>query len=117
MRVHVQSSWRTVIPLSVVLSTIAFAQHQTVVPNENLVAEGVPPIPASLAETVERYSNFRGASLAGWDPDRREMLISTRFADVPQIHLVKMPGGARNQMTFYPHSHCEKRTQLPEVMS
>ena len=78
------------------------AQSGAVSPNENLVVEGVPAIPSSLAETVERYSNFRGASLAGWDPDRREMLISTRFADVPQIHLVKMPGGARNQMTFYP---------------
>jgi dipeptidyl aminopeptidase/acylaminoacyl peptidase len=29
------------------------------------------------------------------------MLIVTRFADVPQVHLVKMPGGARNQLTFY----------------
>ena len=30
------------------------------------------------------------------------MLISTRFADVPQIHLVKMPGGDRTQLTFFP---------------
>ena len=30
------------------------------------------------------------------------MLIATRFADAPQIHLVKMPGGARNQLTFFP---------------
>jgi Tol biopolymer transport system component len=29
------------------------------------------------------------------------MLISTRFADTSQIHLVKMPGGARTQLTFY----------------
>jgi Tol biopolymer transport system component len=29
------------------------------------------------------------------------MLISKRFADVPEIHLVKMPGGDRNQLTFY----------------
>src|SRR5437868_4438003 len=32
------------------------------------------------------------------------MLISTRFADTAQIHLVKMPGGARTQLTFYPDS-------------
>src|SRR6266566_10116555 len=78
------------------------AQIETVPPNENLVVEGVPPIPASLAESVERYSNFRGASLTSWNPERREMLISTRFADVPQIHLVKMPAGARTQLTFFP---------------
>jgi dipeptidyl aminopeptidase/acylaminoacyl peptidase len=72
-----------------------------IAPNENLAAEGVPPVPGSLAASVERYSNYRGASLASWNPERREMLISTRFADVPEIHLVKMPGGDRSQLTFY----------------
>ncbi len=33
---------------------------------------------------------------------KREMLIGTRFADVPQIHRVKMPGGDRTQLTFFP---------------
>ncbi|HEY4903369.1 MAG TPA: prolyl oligopeptidase family serine peptidase [Candidatus Sulfotelmatobacter sp.] len=84
------------------LTAVAFAQSDRIVPNENLAVEGVPAIPASLAESVERYSNFRGASIASWHPDRREMLISTRFADVAEIHLVKMPGGARSQLTFYP---------------
>jgi dipeptidyl aminopeptidase/acylaminoacyl peptidase len=84
------------------LSAAAFSQSDEVVPNENLVAEGIPKIPAALAETVDRYTNFRGASLDSWDPAKREMLISTRFADTSQIHLVKMPGGARTQITFYP---------------
>ncbi len=87
----------------------AFAQNDTVSPNENLVAEGVPPIPASLATSVERYSNFRGASLASWNPERREILIATRFADVPQIHLVKMPAGDRSQLTFYSDSVTQAR--------
>jgi dipeptidyl aminopeptidase/acylaminoacyl peptidase len=72
-----------------------------IAPSENLAVEGVPPVPGSLAASVERYSNYRGASLVSWNPERREMLISTRFADVPEIHLVKMPGGDRNQLTFY----------------
>jgi dipeptidyl aminopeptidase/acylaminoacyl peptidase len=86
------------------LSAPAFPQNAEIVPNENLVIEGIPKIPASLADTVERYTNFRGASLDSWDPVKREMLISTRFADTAQIHLVKMPGGARTQLTFYPDS-------------
>ncbi len=86
------------------LATIAFAQSDQVVPNENLVVEGVPAIPASLADSVERYSNYRGATIASWHSERREMLISTRFADVPEIHRVKMPGGERSQLTFYPDS-------------
>src|SRR5882724_7711211 len=87
-----------------ILAAPAFAQNEIISPNENLVVEGVPPIPGSLAETVGRYTNFRGASLQSWDPINREMLISTRFADTSQIHLVKMPGGARTQLTFYPDS-------------
>jgi dipeptidyl aminopeptidase/acylaminoacyl peptidase len=88
----------------ILLSTIqswATAQTNVITPNENLVAEGIPPIPASLAESVDRYSNSRGAGIQSWNPQRREMLIATRFADVPQIHLVKMPGGARSQLTFF----------------
>jgi dipeptidyl aminopeptidase/acylaminoacyl peptidase len=84
------------------LAAVANAQSEQIVPNENLVVEGVPAISASLAASVERYSNYRGASIASWHPERREMLISTRFADVPEIHLVKMPGGDRSQLTFYP---------------
>ena len=84
------------------LSAIALPQSSEIVPNENLVVEGVPKIPASLAEAVDRYTNFRGASLDSWDPVKREMLISTRFADTNQVHLVRMPGGARTQLTFYP---------------
>jgi dipeptidyl aminopeptidase/acylaminoacyl peptidase len=29
------------------------------------------------------------------------MLITTRFADTPQVHLVRMPDGARQQLTFF----------------
>ncbi len=84
------------------LGLICLAQTDEVVPNENLAVEGIPKIPASLAENIDRYSNFREAGLNSWHPTRREMLITTRFADVSQIHQVKMPGGDRSQLTFYP---------------
>jgi len=83
------------------LAAVAFPQSDVVVPNENLVVEGVPKIPASVAETVERYTNFRAANLQSWSPAAREMLITTRFADTAQVHVLKMPGGARTQLTFY----------------
>jgi len=53
-------------------------------------------------EELDHYNNIRAASLLDWHPAKREMLISTRFADVPQIHHVAMPGGARTQLTFFP---------------
>ena len=84
-----------------IISVAALAQDE-IVPNENLVAEGIPKIPAALAESVGRYSEFRSAGFASWHPAKREMLISTRFADTSQVHLVKFPGGARTQLTFFP---------------
>ncbi len=69
---------------------------------DNLVTEGVPAIPAALKENAGRYLEFRAAIFSGWHPVKREMLILTRFADTPQLHLVKMPGGARQQLTFLP---------------
>ncbi len=90
--------------LAVVLlpAFMTIAQTSTITPGDNLVTTGIPPIPASIAQTVERYTNFRAASLASWHPTRREMLISTRFADTPQVHLVKNPLGTRKQLTFFP---------------
>jgi len=86
----------------ILFAALAFAQSDVIAPNENLVAEGIPQIPASLAESVGRYSEFRAASFASWHPARREMLIETRFGDTYQVHLVKFPGGARTQLTFFP---------------
>ncbi|MGA8028187.1 MAG: prolyl oligopeptidase family serine peptidase [Bryobacteraceae bacterium] len=77
------------------------AQEAVVAPGENLVVDGIPPIPASLAETAGRYGENRSAFPSDWNPQRREMLIATRFADTYQIHLVTSPGGERQQLTFF----------------
>ena len=69
---------------------------------ENLVVEGVPPHPAELKGGAGRYLEFRAAGFSSWHPTKREMLISTRFGETPQMHEVKMPGGARRQLTFSP---------------
>src|SRR6478736_4277652 len=90
-----------------VLKQFIFAMATTSVLNaalaqvpENLVVEGVPPHPAELKAEAGRYLEFRAATFSGWHPTKHELLISTRFADTPQLHEVKMPGGARRQLTF-----------------
>ena len=88
--------------LLLLAATLAVPQTGDLAPGENLVVEGVPRIPAALAAEVSRYAEFRAAALMSWHPTRREMLISTRFGDTPQVHLVKFPGGARRQLTFFP---------------
>jgi dipeptidyl aminopeptidase/acylaminoacyl peptidase len=85
-------------------STVVLAQSESITPGENLVVEGIPNIPAAMAEEINRYTEFRNAALSDWHPKRREMLIGTRFAETEQIHLVKIPGGARTQLTFFKDS-------------
>ena len=70
-------------------------------PPEALVLDGIPKPPAALAETAGRYAENRAAFPTDWHPARREMLIGTRFANTFQTHLVKFPGGARQQLTFF----------------
>jgi dipeptidyl aminopeptidase/acylaminoacyl peptidase len=84
------------------LCLLAFVTSAAAAVPDNLVVEGIPAIPAALKEDAGRYLEFRSAVFQGWHPQRREMLITTRFAETAQLHLVKMPGGARKQLTFLP---------------
>ena len=93
---------RLLVAFLLVVPSVAGQRAAVIAPADNLVVEGVPAIPAQLSEDVRRYTEFRSAGLAGWHPTRREMLIGTRFGDTNQIHLVKTPGGARTQLTFFP---------------
>jgi dipeptidyl aminopeptidase/acylaminoacyl peptidase len=58
-------------------------------------------LPATLIGEVKNYTESRGATLVTWHPSKKEMVISTRFANANQLHYVKMPGGDRKQMTFF----------------
>jgi dipeptidyl aminopeptidase/acylaminoacyl peptidase len=100
---HFRRSLAAAAALALAAPALARAQapQPVIAPNENLVADGIPPIPASLADEVRRYTESRGAGLAAWHPLRREMLISTRFANTNQLHLVQAPMGARTQLTFF----------------
>ncbi|HXI11099.1 MAG TPA: S9 family peptidase [Thermoanaerobaculia bacterium] len=82
--------------LSLFVSLAAQAQ----VP-ENLEVEGVPSFPPDLVNRIQPYFESRSAILNDWHPTRREMLVTTRFGDTTQLHYVKMPGGARKQLTFF----------------
>jgi dipeptidyl aminopeptidase/acylaminoacyl peptidase len=69
---------------------------------ESLVAEGVPTLSPELKAEGGRYLEFRSAAFNSWHPSKRELLITTRFADTMQLHEVRQPGGARRQLTFTP---------------
>ena len=86
--------------LVVVLLASIFALHSPAAPPPNIVADGVPEPSAELRAELAPYLEQRSASFQGWHPTRREVYLLTRFGDVSQLHTVKMPGGARTQLTF-----------------
>ena len=77
------------------------ADEPVLTPGDNLVIENIPPIPMSMVEQADRYTQFRTALLQSWHPTRREMIISTRFGDTVQAHRVSQPLGTRYQLTFF----------------
>ena len=84
-------------------ASLGFAQApEAIAPPDSLIVDGIPAIPRAIVERANAYTESRAASVYDWSPTGREMLIGTRFGDVPQVHWVSMPGGARRQMTFFP---------------
>ncbi len=64
--------------------------HAVVAPNPNLVTQGIPPVPAALADQVARYTDFRGHQFADWHPTRREMLVLHRPAGASTVQLFRV---------------------------
>ena len=82
--------------LLVFLSAPAFPQSAEITPNENLVVEGIPKIPASLAETVERYTNFRGAEpLSLQRVAQRSLMVAASLAKMAKASTLQ-PTKTRN---------------------
>jgi hypothetical protein len=70
------------ISLAIILFTnlSVAGQGDTISPGDSLVVDGIPKIPASLAQKVKRYTNAYGFRLAGWDSTDREVLLKTLLA-------------------------------------
>ena len=72
-----------------------------IAPNANLLAQGIPPIPASIATDVAKYNDFRGHVFVDWHPTKREMLVSHRQAgaSTTQLFRVAAPMAEPEQLT------------------
>ena len=73
-------------------STQTSPPGEIIVPNANLVVQGIPPVPASIASAVARYADFRGHRFVDWHPTRREMLVSHRRAGVDTTQIFRIAG-------------------------
>ena len=77
------------------------AAAQVVAPGANLVADGIPPIPGSVAERLESYTNFWPQRVLAWHPERHEMLISRRSGEAVQVFRLNAPQADAVQLTRF----------------
>ncbi|MET0660076.1 MAG: prolyl oligopeptidase family serine peptidase [Steroidobacteraceae bacterium] len=93
-----RSWWWPALVVAQVVS--AQAGDQTVEKPAALVADGIPPVQRTLADSTRPYMEFRTAAFQSWNPLDRSILITTRFGNTAQVHQVKAPNAARTQLSF-----------------
>ena len=90
--------------VSVVLAAAAAAggeEERILSVPRNVTVDGVPAIPMSVVDGLTPYARSRQARMVAWHPVERRIVIVTTFDNVPQLHHVGFPGGARTQITFF----------------
>ena len=91
----------SLIIISLIFSNIIFPQQVERKEIGNLVLENIPDIPQSIKDRMFQYQSTRSATFQDWLNNNKGILISTRFGETTQIHIVEKPGGARKQITFF----------------
>lgn len=64
-----------------------------------LIYDGIPTAAADDAARLARWLESRSASFLDWQADG-SLIITTRFANVAQLHRVRAPLGMREQLTW-----------------
>ncbi|MQA42241.1 S9 family peptidase [Rugamonas aquatica] len=80
----------------------AMADDAVLAPPAALVMENVPPVPATLASQLTKYTEFKPTSFTDWHPTKQEMLVVRRYKNTPQIYRVAKPGAPLELLTDYP---------------
>jgi dipeptidyl aminopeptidase/acylaminoacyl peptidase len=102
--------------LSLATSPLAAASTPERREDGNLVYDGIPKASEPLKQRLEQYENTRAASLQAWLPEG--ILISTRFGESNQLHLIKGPLQYRQQLTFAaePINNASHRPKSSELL-
>ena len=105
--------WARLAAISALVSAPALAQlapapaatpADIIAPNANLHIEGIPPISKALADSVAKYSDFRGHRFVAWHPKKPEMIVAYRAAgsSTSQLFWVKSAMGEPMPITKHP---------------
>lgn len=87
--------------LLIFLNTGFTQTSEYIIPGDNLIIEGIPQVPASIADELEKYTQSKSAIFSGWHPEKVEMIMSTRFGNTYQLGYLKDPMGSPVQITFF----------------
>lgn len=91
--------WLWILPFLTSALPASMSEAASRVERGNLIFDNIPDAAADLADTLDGYLSARQATPLGWSP-KGHLLISTRFGDVDQLHVVEAPAGERRQLTF-----------------
>jgi len=91
---------RRMVLAAVLAGASAQAQVATIPKPAAITADGIPALPETLRAATQPYLEYRTASVLGWNPRTKGLLISTRFGNAAQLHEVARPGAARTQISF-----------------
>ena len=61
-----------------------------IAPNASLVVQGIPPLPARIADDVARYNDLRGHRFVDWHPTKLEMLVAYRQAGASTTQVFRL---------------------------
>ena len=95
---------RTALLAAACLLSIPLHAQEVVTPPASLVLEGIPAIPAEIAQNLRPYGEFRPHGLMSWHPTKREMLVRRRLNATTQVHHITVPLTTPQPLTDFPNA-------------
>ena len=103
-QLNARHSIGVLVALGAIATTATQAQEPAaalLAPPAALVLDAVPPVPASLAAEVTRYTEYKPTGFASWHPKKVEMLVTRRHQNTPQLFAIAAPGAAMDLRTDF----------------
>lgn len=95
---------RGIAALLACLVAFPLGAQEVLAPPPALTLDGVPPIPAEIAQKLKPYGEFRPHALMSWHPVKREMLVRRRLQATNQVHVLTEPLTTPQPLTDFPNA-------------
>ena len=89
----------TAIAIIFFVSQLLYSQSDFITKGDNLIADGIPPVPTAISDEIKKYTESRSANFCAWHPVEMNMIITTRAENTAQLHMLESPLGSLLQIT------------------